>query len=127
MNSDPLQLSPLNHILVGLLAGIALIIAAVGWWEAMNLDLDRSMVFARPGHPIKTGWQPIALGVTSIIIGGGVALGILRRGITVARERLFLGLLFVAMSAIAVFGMAGVYAGIEAFALLEQAESPEVY
>lgn len=122
MRSDPLQLTPLHIISAGLFAAFAMVVAAAAWWEALNLDVTRSIAFARPGKAIETGWQPIAVGVTSIVIGGGVALGILKRGFSNPGERLFLLLLFAAMSAWAVFGMAGIYAGIEAFTLLEQLE-----
>lgn len=114
----------LQHlVLAGLFAFFAVVAAAAGWWEALHLDPARSMVFARPGQPIETGWQPLAVGVTSIVLGGGVALGILRRGFSDPRERLFLGLLLAGMSAWAIFGMAGIYAGFESFARLEQPET----
>jgi hypothetical protein len=120
---DDLSLTPLHAVLAGLFACFASVVAAVGWFEALNLDVTRSMVFARPGQPIETGWQPIAVGVTSITIGASVAFGVIRRGFSHPRSRIFLGLLLVGMLAWATFGLAAIYAGIEAFELLEQPES----
>jgi hypothetical protein len=122
MDTDDLNPTPLHAVLAGLLACFASVIAAVGWFEALNLDVTRSMVFARPGQPIETGWQPIAVGVVSIAIGASVAVGVIRRGFSEPRSRIFLGLLFAGMLAWATFGFAAIYAGIEAFELLEQPE-----
>ena len=123
MNKDDLNPTPLHAVLAGLLACFASVIAAVGWFEALNLDLARSMVFARPGQPIETGWQPIAVGITSITIGANVAFGVIRRGFSDPRSRVFLGLLFAGMLAWTSFGLAAIYAGIETFEFQEQSES----
>lgn len=120
-NPDDLNLTPLHAVLAGLFACFAMVIAAVGWWEALNLDVTRSMAFARPGRPIESGWQPIAVGVTSLTIGAGVALGVMRRGFADPRSRSFLLLLLAGMLAWAAFGVAGIYAGMQAFALLDRA------
>lgn len=102
-------------------AALATLVAAAGWWEALHLDVTRSLTFARPGQPIETGWQPIAVGITALVIGAGTAQGIIRRGFASLHERLFLRLLLAGMLALALFGAAGIFAGIEAFALLEDA------
>lgn len=120
---DDLNPTPLHAILAGLLAFFGSVIAAVGWFEALNLDVTRSMVFARPGQPIETGWQPIAVGIGSITVGASVAFGVIRRGFSDPRSRMFLGLLFAGMLAWATFGLAAIYAGIEAFDLLEPSKS----
>jgi hypothetical protein len=120
MDRADLELTPLHEVVAGLFAAFALILAAAGWWEALNLDVTRSLTFARPGQPIETGWQPVAVGVTALLIGGGTVQGIIRRGFANLRERLFLGLLLTGMLALALFGAAGIYAGLEAFALLDE-------
>jgi hypothetical protein len=123
MKTDDLHATPLHAVLAGLFACLASVIAAFGWLEALSLDVTRSIVFARPGRPIETGWQPIAVGVTSITIGANVAVGVLRRGFSRPDSRLFLALLFAGMLAWVAFGFAGIYAGVEAFELLARPES----
>lgn len=122
MNTDDLNPTPLHAVLAGLLACFASVIAAMGWFEALHLDVTRSMVFARPRQPIETGWQPIAVGIVSITTGGSVAFGVMRGGFSQPRSRIFLWLLLAGMLAWATFGFAAIYAGIEAFELLEQPE-----
>ncbi len=125
MSESELGLTPLHVLGAGMFAAFGLVIAAGGWLEALNLDVARSIFFARPGQPIETGWQPIAMGGTCLFIGGGVALSILRHGFSNPSERLFLILLLSGSSAFAIFGLGGIFAGIEAFALIELAESGE--
>lgn len=115
MARPDLQLTPLHEAAAGLFAALAIIVAAVGWWEALHLDVARSLTFARPGQPIESGWQPVGIGVASITIGGSVALGIVRHGFANKGERLFLSLLLIGMVGWTMFGAAAIYAGIETF------------
>ena len=119
MSGDESDTTLLHVLAAGMFAAFGLVIAVGGWLEALDLDVARSVFFARPGQPIETGWQPIAMGATCLLIGGGVALSILRHGFSNPGDRLSLVLIFLGSSAFAVFGLGGIFAGIEAFSLIE--------
>ena len=50
MSDEPIKPNGIQILLAGLLAAGGIFVAIAGWIEALNLNIERSIVFARPGN-----------------------------------------------------------------------------
>lgn len=120
MSDEPIEPNGIHIFAAGLLTFGGIFVAIAGWMEALNLNIERSILYARPGQPIESGWQPIAVGVVTIFISGSIAVGVLHRGFSEKAARLFLVLLLLGSIGWIIFGLAGIAVGIQSFPLLAE-------